>query len=614
MKATEMDAASADPSFPDPHAAYRQRLAEYRDRLMRLDARLAWVGNLRFALFALGIVLLGLSLGRVLSPWWLVPAGVAFAVLSQQFEKAARRSRHARYAIAFYEQGLARLEDRWIGHGIPGTEYLDENHLFAADLDLFGKGSLFERLCTAHTHVGRETLARWLSAPAGAQEVGARQAAVRALRDQPAWREQLVLIGADVPEGIDTAGLTAWGAAGAAPAGAWAFWAAHAAVAATWLLLVAWSLGWVPLWVPLAALLAQTVLALVLGPRTRRALAGLHGRSRDLFRLSGLLTAVERESFTAPRLRELQAALQTQGETPSRRLAELARLIEQLDSTHNQLFGILAPFLLWTTRLALAVETWRRRTGPALPRWLAVIGEVEALAALAGYAYENPAYPFPEVVADGPLFEATGLGHPLLPRAGCVVNDVSLTERLRLLVVSGSNMSGKSTFLRTIGANAVLALAGAPVRAQTLRLSSLALGATLRIQDSLLAGRSRFYAEITRLRQIVDRTREPLPVLFLLDEILHGTNSHDRRIGAEAVVRTLLARRTIGLVTTHDLALAELAQRLAPAAANVHFADHLVDGKLEFDYRLRPGVVQHSNALALMRAVGLDVEADAPQA
>jgi DNA mismatch repair ATPase MutS len=170
-------------------------------------------------------------------------------------------------------------------------------------------------------------------------------------------------------------------------------------------------------------------------------------------------------------------------------------------------------------------------------------------------------------------------------------------------------MSGKSTFLRTVGVNAVLALAGAPVRAARLRLSPVAVGATLRIQDSLQAGRSRFYAEITRLRRIVDLARGPLPVLFLLDEVLHGTNSHDRRVGAEAVLRALLRQPTVGLVTTHDLALAEIAERLAPHAANVHFADHLEDGELRFDYRLRPGVVRHSNALALMRAVGLDIDA-----
>jgi DNA mismatch repair ATPase MutS len=168
-------------------------------------------------------------------------------------------------------------------------------------------------------------------------------------------------------------------------------------------------------------------------------------------------------------------------------------------------------------------------------------------------------------------------------------------------------MSGKSTLLRTVGINAVLALAGAPVRARRLQLSMLAVGATLRIQDSLQAGRSRFYAEITRVRQLVDAASGPTPLLFLFDELFHGTNSHDRCVGAESVIRGLLDRGAIGLVTTHDLALALVADRLAPRAANVHFEDQLVDGRMHFDYRMRAGVVQHSNALALMRAIGLDV-------
>ena len=176
-----------------------------------------------------------------------------------------------------------------------------------------------------------------------------------------------------------------------------------------------------------------------------------------------------------------------------------------------------------------------------------------------------------------------------------------------MLVISGSNMSGKSTLLRTVGVNAVLALAGAPVRAGRLRITPLAIGATLRIQDSLQAGRSRFFAEITRVRQLVDLSRGPIPLLFLLDELFHGTNSHDRRVGAEAVVGGLLDRGAIGLITTHDLALTAIVDRLAPQAENVHFEDQFEDGIMHFDYRMRPGVVQHSNALALMRAVGLDV-------
>jgi DNA mismatch repair ATPase MutS len=184
---------------------------------------------------------------------------------------------------------------------------------------------------------------------------------------------------------------------------------------------------------------------------------------------------------------------------------------------------------------------------------------------------------------------------------------LTLGGERQVLVVSGSNMSGKSTMLRTVGISAVLALAGAPVRARRLRLTPLAIGATLRIQDSLQAGRSRFFAEITRVRQLVDLSRGPLPLLFLLDEVFHGTNSHDRRVGAAAVVRGLIERGAIGLVTTHDLALTSIVERLAPHAENVHFEDQFENGAMHFDYRMREGVVRHSNALALMRAVGLEV-------
>jgi len=278
-----------------------------------------------------------------------------------------------------------------------------------------------------------------------------------------------------------------------------------------------------------------------------------------------------------------------------------------LDARRNELFGALAARVLWGTQLAFAIERWRTMYGPALARWLAAVGEIEALCALAGYAYEHPEDPFPEIVEAGPCFEAEGLGHPLIGAQRCVRNDVRLGADCRVFVVSGSNMSGKSTLLRSVGTAAVLAQAGAPVRARRLRLSPLHVGASIRIVDSLQAGTSHFYAEITRLRQLMDLTGRQPPLLFLLDEILHGTNSHDRGIGAEAVIRGFVARGAIGLVTTHDLALARVAEQLAPRAANVHFEDHLENGQMTFDYRMRPGVVQKSNAVALMRAVGLEV-------
>jgi len=291
----------------------------------------------------------------------------------------------------------------------------------------------------------------------------------------------------------------------------------------------------------------------------------------------------------------------------SRRIAQLGRLADWLEAQHNPFFALFAPLLLWTTQLAFAIEAWRATAGSAIARWFDVVGEFEALCALAGYAYENPLDPFPEVVSERPCFAGEALGHPLMGVNQCVRNDVCLGGELRLLVVSGSNMSGKSTLLRTVGINAVLALAGGPVRARRLRISPLVVGATLRVQDSLHAGRSRFYAEIIRIRQFLDMAKGSPPLLFLLDEFLLGTNSHDRRLGAEAVIRSLLDCGAIGLITTHDLALAEIADRLAPRAANVHFEDQFEDRTLTFDYRMRPGIVTTSNALALMRATGIEV-------
>src|SRR5215216_4764309 len=264
--------------------------------------------------------------------------------------------------------------------------------------------------------------------------------------------------------------------------------------------------------------------------------------------------------------------------------------------------------LLLGTHLAWAIERWRTGHGRHIRAWLLAAGDFEALASLSAYRYEHPADPFPTIAAGAPAhLDGRSLGHPLLPAARMVRNDVRLDGGTRLIVVSGSNMSGKSTLLRTVGINAVMGLAGAPVRAESLTLTPLAIGATLRIQDSLQEGRSRFYAEITRVRELTDIANSPTPLLFLLDELLHGTNSHDRLVGASGVLRSLVDHGAIGLITTHDLALTAIVDALQPRAANAHFEDWFDAGEMRFDYRLKPGPVTRSNALALMRAVGLDV-------
>jgi hypothetical protein len=370
----------------------------------------------------------------------------------------------------------------------------------------------------------------------------------------------------------------------------------------------AWAAGLGPL--PLAAvLLAGWGFARTLRDPIARALGGVERPAGELRVLALLVARLEREPFDDARLRELQDALRAGGAPASARISALVSTVTRVEWARNQLFAPVAFALAWRPLHAALVERWRLRSGRDVRGWLDAVAELEALSSLAGHAYEHPDDPFPEILDPAPgraaVLRGEGLRHPLL--AGAVPNDVALGgDGPRVLLVSGSNMSGKSTYLRTVGANVVLALAGAKVAAARLALTPVRAGATLRIQDSLQAGRSRFYAEITRLKELADIAEGEVPLLFLLDEILHGTNSHDRRIGAEAILRGLVGQGAIGLVTTHDLALTELAGREG-RLANAHFEDQVRDGAIAFDYRLRPGVVAHSNAIALMRAVGLRV-------
>jgi hypothetical protein len=589
-----------------PRIEYAHRAESRRAESVRQMKYFRQVGVLRLALLATGLLLAWLAFNGLVAWWWLLPTAAAFLALAEVQARITQARRRCERAAALYEQGLERLDDRWAGKGATGERFLKSSHLYAEDLDLFGHGSLFELLSTARTQVGEETLASWLLQPATPAVVRARQAAVAELRPRLDLREDLALLGEGVRSGEDAQALAAWAAA--TP------WHISRSMRVTAIMLallavvtlILWIAGWG--WIPfLIALLLGRAFAFRLRAQVQHVISAVDGPGRDLALLSEVLSRFERERFSSPRLVELRAALDVEGLAPSRQIARLNRLIDLLDARRNMIFAPLAALLLWPLQFAISIEKWRQSSGPAVARWLAAVGEMEALGSLAGYSYEHPQDPFPELVEGEGCFEGEGIGHPLIPEGRNVRTDLRLSDELRVLIISGSNMSGKSTLLRTVGTNTVMALAGAPVRARRLRLSPLEVGASIRIQDSLQAGASRFYAEITRLRQIVELTKGALPVLFLLDEILHGTNSHDRRTGAEGVVRGLIERGAIGMVTTHDLALAQIAEELAPRAANVHFEDHLEGGKMTFDYRLRPGVVQRSNALELMRSIGLEV-------
>lgn len=592
----------------DPTSTYRNRLAQHTN--LATDLRAA---ELRTSRARLGCVIAAIATFWVGFDTAVVPASAAlaffpvFAVLVVYHERLVRRRRRAEKTAAFYDRGLARIEDRWIGTGTAGDAYMDATHPYSGDLDLFGRGSLFELLCSARTRAGEHELASWLTTPALPAVAAARQHAVVDLRDRLQLREDLAVIGDDVRAGLDPDALRQWAMSPLVCDIGWARLAAPILVASTLAGAAAWAAGVAGPGPFALAVLAEMGFAASLRRRVHRVLVDVQRPTRDLSLLVQVLARIEPEPAAAPRLRELKRGLEVDGEPPSRQIAKLQRRVELLDARKNELFAPLAAMLLWGTQCALAIEAWRRHSAAAIPSWVDAVGEFEALLSLAGFAYENSSLPFPEFTAT-PSFTATSVAHPLLPRSTRVANDVRLDPTQRVLLISGSNMSGKSTFLRTVGVNVILAQAGAPICADRLALSPLALGASLRIVDSLQSGTSHFYAELKRLRQIVDLTDGPEPVLFLLDEILHGTNSHDRRIGAEAVVRELVRRGALGLVTTHDLALAEIADDPDLGAVNVHFEDHIEDGEMRFDYQMRPGIVRKSNALELMRSVGLDVQ------
>jgi hypothetical protein len=587
---------------------YRSRLVKFERRSTLAERDYRRFGNARLVTGLAAVAIAGVSIGvNAISPWWLAVPIVGFIALTILLSKLDDERQTAARGVAYYERGIGRIENRWIGKGSSGERFRDGAHVYSDDLDLFGRGSLFERISTARTGAGEKMLASWFVAPSARDEIAARQQAVQELCSRVDLREEIALMGENIRAAVDASDLAKWGEAPPVsffPGARIVAPLLAAAAVATIALYFAHEITGLPF---LGVILLQMLFRTAIRPGVVNVVTSVSAPAAELDLLSLLLARLERESFQSARLKALIAEMEVEGAPASRRIRQLTRMLELLDSARNQFFIPIAAAVLWVPQFAMAIEAWRRVCGPKIGKWIAAVGEFESICSLSSFAYENPDATFPILEENGHLFDAAELRHPLIPSATAIANDVTLGETARLWIVSGSNMSGKSTLLRAVGINAVLAWAGSPVACARLRISPIRIGASITTHDSLTDHRSRFYAEISRLRDIVDLAHSGQPVLFLLDELLSGTNSHDRRIGAEAVIRGLVERGAIGIVTTHDLALSEIVNRVDSGSANVHFEDHLEGGEIRFDYRLRPGVVTRSNALELMRAVGLDV-------
>ena len=636
-----------------PREAHEGALKERTKAIEELDARASTIATGRLVVFLGAAVLLGAIVWANLpSGAWtgLVGLVVLFFVLVFVHARIHEKIDRKKAAARFHERALTRIAGKWrvsaksAREGEGGERWAVDTHPYAGDLDVFGRASLFKLIDATSTRYGEEVLARWLSSDeptrskaAGAQDdsgkaaettlsfadaVRERQEAVKDLAPRLVLREELSALGSllDDDKKPDPRPFVMWaGQAGAGKEGRLPGWLRLVAIAMPAFAFgtaAATSAGVLPRATFAVPFVACLVVLSMLRQKLSPILVAASSKEGALSRYGSMLELLEKEEVSSAVLKSLKSRLHESGASATKEMRSLSNIVGFLDANENGVFRfVIGPLLMWDLWCALALDAWRARADRAAFGWFRALAELEALSSLAGFSFEHPDYVFPEIVAE-PGFVAKALGHPLIEPDKRVANDVAIERPSHALVVTGSNMSGKSTLLRAIGVNVVLANAGAPVCAASFRLGRLKVATSMRVSDSLEEGTSRFYAELKKLKLVLDLARSAKKadgksghVLFLLDEILHGTNTRERLIGARAIMRELLALDALGAVSTHDLGLGDLETEMPDHVKNVHFEEQVEGEVMTFDYRLRPGVVQSSNALRLMKIVGLEVQA-----
>jgi hypothetical protein len=599
-----------------PETIYRSRADAFSAEAIRLSRRFNRIANLRLVAFvAAGTFLIwGVTQGVAAAVGLAVAFGATFAGLVRYHRQLGLRRNRASGLRDVNLEAIERLARRWENIPLRHRATADPRHPYAADLDLFGRASLLHLLDTTRTSMGQETLARWLLQAATSDTVRARQTAVAELVPKLDLRQELELSAGPEQDALrpDPESLLTWAESESPPLPRGQIWVARISpvlLCVFGLAQLSGLLSW-PVW--LVFLLVNVVLWQTLGQRAYATLSRLGTQELALRQYATSFRMLSTVTLEAPRLVALQGTLYANGRSAADHIHTLERIARCVIPRSALVYWVVQIICLWDVHVQAALEDWQATAGYKLREWLEAFGEIEALAALAALAHAHPGWAIPEIDSTACRVEAQQAGHPLLGPATRVDNDVMLGPAGTFVLVTGSNMAGKSTYLRTIGSNIVLAQAGARVCAQTFRMPSLDLCTSMRVVDSLQHGVSTFFAELVRLKQVVDvvrRAGSERTVCYLLDEILQGTNSAERQIAVRQVIRFLLARQAIGAISTHDLALADLPE-LDAYAQLVHFQETLTDApegpSMSFGYQLRPGLATSTNALRLVAMLGLD--------
>lgn len=592
-----------------PREVYTTREAEFRsssERLRKLSDRLSLA---RLVAFIGGLILFAvlLSVSVVAAITALTIALILFAWLvirSDTTEKSRKRFLHL---AEINRLELKCIDGDFSGYK-PGEEYFERDHPYSYDLDIFGKASLFQYICRTTSKPASDLLAEYLRQSASREEILRRQEAVAELQPLTDWRQELITLGyLNAGAGNDPAPLLQW----LRSDDTFTNIMREKIITGCLSLLALASVILVIRGMPAAILTPVFTVNFIFYFTRFKRISKLQeqvSRSSDLLRsYSEIIRLIENEQFTAPLLQTLQGSFKD-SITASFRIRQLSKLVGRLDWRLNMLLSAPLNLLFFTDiHFCLALERWKREHALRIPEWFAAMAEFEVLASLANTAFNNPGWVLPTVTDDWFVFSAKEMGHPLIPADRRISNDFSVEGPGKAIVITGSNMSGKSTFLRTCGINAVLAFCGAPACASSFTVSYVRLHSSMRISDSLEENISSFYAELRRLRAIISGAESDPKAFLLLDEILRGTNSDDRYTGSVALIKQLTGYGSVVMVATHDLRLAGLEKELPDAIENYHFDVKVSGEELFFDYRLTPGVCSSFNASLLMKKMGIKV-------
>jgi hypothetical protein len=595
-----------------PSAQYHQQLEIFNQQLMDLKQKRTRIGWTRFAVFVVTIII-SYKIFSSFGLMGLIPAIAGISILL--FLVSLDVSNNAKIQNTKTLLQLNEEELRIIAHQYTdrenGSQFLPAEHAYANDLDLFGPASLYQWLSRCFTQQGRRLLAANLLQPLPVSFILLRQEAIKELAQNLAWRQQWQAFAMQNTITLDMqAKIESWlneeEKHFLQPA-----WKTGVIIYSiiTLTTAVAAVLDYIPGAVFSGLYFLYLMTSVLFSSKTVRSYVHLNGIVKETATLQALIGWLESEKFVSSHLKNLQQEIKGSSVSAGEEIKSLKTILDRFD-LRTSIVGFLFfnPFLLWDVQQMMALNAWRRRNKTLVHQWFNALAEVEVVHSISTVHFNHAAWAFPTFASSHFTFEGENIGHPLIPDEQRVTNGFALEGVAKIELITGSNMAGKSTFLRSLGVNVVLAQMGSPVCASRLLLSPVQVVSSMRIADNLAENTSTFYAELKKLRTIIEMVKAHQQVFILLDEILRGTNSYDRHKGAAALIKQLIRENAVAVIATHDVELAQLETSFPQSITNYHFDVKIEGEELYFDYKLRPGVCQSLNASLLMKKIGIDLE------